>query len=91
MTVLLPLIRPKTYQFRLTIRFWHEASKPNMRPVSIEVLLKIAKLYLKIGSCPKQRLVQTLPPNRTDLPFDKNQAVVNSPQPDIRSRAVGAD
>jgi hypothetical protein len=69
--MLLPLIGTETYRFRFAIRFWYEAAEPIMRPVSIEILLKISKLRLKIGSCPEKRVVQTLSPNRTDQPFDK--------------------
>jgi hypothetical protein len=55
----------------LAIRVWYKTSEPSVRPVSIEVQLKIAKLCLKIGSRPEKGLVQTLQPNRTDQPFDE--------------------
>jgi hypothetical protein len=55
----------------LAVRFWYKAFEPSVRPVSIEVLLKVSKLCLKVGSRPEKRLVQTLLPNRPDQPFDE--------------------
>src|SRR5215472_19329347 len=50
-TVLRPAIRGKTYRRPRSARIWQVALYPRVRPVLIEILLKLSQLRLQVCGC----------------------------------------
>ena len=52
-TVLLPAIRGKAYRRPRSASIWQAAFYPRVRPVLIEIFLKISQLRLQVCGCPE--------------------------------------
>src|SRR6516165_1233853 len=52
-TVLLPAIRAETRRRPGSARIWQAAFQPRVRPVLIEILLKLSQLRLQVRGCPE--------------------------------------
>jgi hypothetical protein len=52
-TVLLPAIRGKAYRRPRSVSIWQAALYPRVRPVLIEILLKLSQLRLQVCGCPE--------------------------------------